>query len=51
MELGVMKVIEVNLIVVLIFYSFKMFLLVLDFIKCFYVNGLGCLAIITTLSV
>ena len=26
-----------------------MFLLVLDFIKCFYVNGLGCLAIITTI--
>ena len=25
-----------------------MFLLVLDFIKCFYVNGLGCLVIITT---
>ena len=51
MELDVMKVIEVDLIIILIFYSFKMFLLVLDFIKCFYVNGLGCLAIITTLTV
>ena len=45
MELGVIKVIEVDLIIVLIFYSFKMFLLVLDFIKCSYVNG--CLEIIT----
>ena len=51
MEVNVMKIIEVDFIVVWIFYSFKDVLLVLDFIKCFYVNGLGCLAIITTLSV
>ena len=48
MALGVMKVIGIDFVVVLIFYSFNNVLLVVGFIKYLYVNGLGCLAIITT---
>ena len=48
MALGVMKVIGIDFVVVLIFYSFNNVLLVVGFIKYLYVNGLGCSVIITT---